>query len=373
MIALPKGFKVSGVSSGIKENKKLDLALIYSEIPCVATAMFTTNRIKSNSIKLTRENLKEGLAQAVIINSGNANCFVGKRGVKDTKYITGLVAKKLKIDERRILISSTGIIGRPLPLKKIERAIPNLIERLSRNSLKDLSLAIMTTDKRPKRKSLKINIGNKIVRIVGSAKGAGMISPNLATMLCFILTDALIAPLALKRALKQAVENSFNSITVDGCMSTNDTVLILANGLARNRLIDFKDKNFFLFSKALQDLCLDLAREIVRDAEGATKFIKITVKGTDSKERAKRIALNIANSNLFKTAIYGEDKNMGRIVAAIGQSKIDVREEDIKINLSSLKKRQIDLEISVGKGNKGATVYTSDLTPEYVKINARYS
>lgn len=371
--SLPKGFMVSGVSCGIKKDKKLDLALIYSEAPCIAKGMFTTNRIKSDSIKLTKENLKKGSAQAIIINSGNANCFVGKKGLKDARYITSLVAKGLNLDKKDVLIASTGIIGKPLPVKKIEKAIPDLIERLSRNSLRSLSLAIMTTDKKEKFKAIEINIDKKPIRLVAIGKGAGMIQPDLATMLCFILTDALISPLALKRALREAISDSFNSITVDGCMSTNDMVLILANGLAKNRLINLRDKNFLLFSKALKNLCLEIAKDIVRDAEGATKFIKITVKGADSKEKAKKIALSIANSNLFKSAMYGEDKNLGRIVSAIGQSRVDVSEEDIKIRISDLKKDEIDLEVLVGKRKGIATVYTSDLTPEYVKINARYS
>jgi glutamate N-acetyltransferase/amino-acid N-acetyltransferase len=192
-------------------------------------------------------------------------------------------------------------------------------------------------------------------------------------MLCFILTDAFILPSALKRALKDAVYRSFNSITVDGCMSTNDMVLILANGLAKNKCIEQKDKSYLLFSGALKDLCLEIAKDIVRDAEGATKFIKITVKGADSEEKAKRIALSIANSNLFKSAMYGEDRNLGRIVSAIGQSRTNVREEAINIRMSDLKEREINLEVLVGKGKGIATVYTSDLTPEYVKINAKYS
>ncbi len=373
MLGLPKGFKVSAVSSGIKREKKLDLGIIFSEVPCSAWGVFTTNKIQSASVKLTRENLKKRKPQALIINSGNANCFVGKKGMKDAKFITGLVAERLKIPKESVLISSTGIIGRPLPVKKIERALGDLIENLERESLKDLSLAILTTDKKPKVRGVKIDIDGKSIRLVAVGKGAGMISPNLATMLCFIITDAHISSSALREALNEAIQDSFNSITVDGCMSTNDMVLILANGLAKNELIDLKSKNFSLFSEVLKELCLEIAKEIVRDAEGATKFIRITVRGAKSKEEAKKIALIIANSNLFKSAIYGEDRNIGRIISAIGQSKVNLREEDIKIRLSPLNRRRINLEVWVGEGDKTATIYTSDLSPEYVKINASYN
>lgn len=373
MVGLPKGFRVSAVSSGIKKEKKLDLGLIYSEVPCNAWGVFTTNKIQSASVKLTRENLKKRPPQALIINSGNANCFVGKKGIEDAKFITGLVAEGLRIPKESVLISSTGIIGRPLPVKKIEKSLGNLMRKLSRDSLGDLSLAILTTDKRPKVKGAKINIDNKVVKLVAVGKGAGMISPNLATMLCFIITDAYISSSALREALREVIRDSFNSITVDGCMSTNDTVLILANGLAENRLIDLKSKNFSLFSGVLKELCLEMAKKIIEDAEGATKFIRITVKGANSKEEAKKIALIIANSNLLKSAIYGEDRNLGRIISAIGQSKVNLREEDIKIKLSSLKKKRINLEVWVGEGDKTATIYTSDLSPEYVKINASYN
>jgi len=373
MTGLPRGFKVAAVSSGIKREKKLDLGIIYSEVPCNAWGVFTTNKIQSASVKLTRENLKKRKPQALIINSGNANCFVGKKSFRDAEFVTDLVARRLEIDRRSVLIASTGVIGKPLPVKKIEKALPRLIERLDRNSLRDLSLAILTTDKRPKVKSTKINIGNKVIKLVAVGKGAGMISPNLATMLCFVITDAYISSPALKEALNEAIQDSFNSITVDGCMSTNDMVLILANGLAENRLIDLRSKNFFLFSEALKKICLEMAKEIVKDAEGATKFIRITVKGTKSKEEAKKIALAIANSNLFKSAIYGRNRNLGRIVAAIGQSRTDIKEKEIKIVLSPLNKGEINLSVSVGKGEGYAVVYTSDLTPEYVKINARYN
>jgi glutamate N-acetyltransferase/amino-acid N-acetyltransferase len=232
--------------------------------------------------------------------------------------------------------------------------------------------AIMTTDTFTKEITAKINIGNQIITICGIAKGAGMIAPNLATMLVFIFTDAKISQGALNKALEISVDSSFNCITVDGCMSTNDTIIMLANGLAGNDLID-TDRHFNLFIKVLNIVCLELAKLIIKDAEGASKFIRIKVEQARTFSEARKVALSIANSNLFKTAMYGQNQNFGRIISAIGAGDIDIREEDLKIKVSPLNKKNINVNVSIHRGNASAIVYTSDLTPEYIKINAEYN
>ena len=286
----------------------------------------------------------------------------------------------LGINPRDILVNSTGIIGKMLPIDKILNALPKLVAGLSQEGVDKAKKAIMTTDTFAKEITAKINIGNKAVTICGVAKGAGMIAPDMvhpersrgATMLAFIFTDANITQRALDIALKESVNNSFNCITVDGCMSTNDSVMLLSNGAAGNITID-AGKNLVLFLNALNTVCLELAKMIVKDAEGATKFIQICVDKAKNFTQAKKAALYIANSNLFKTAIYGENPNFGRIAAAVGASGIDVREEDLKIKASPLNKKDIYICVSINRGESSATVYTSDLTPEYIKINAEYN
>ncbi len=254
----------------------------------------------------------------------------------------------------------------------IKKAIPQLVKGLSRQGIEQAKRAIMTTDKFPKEITVKFNIGGSLVRICGVAKGAGMIAPDMATMLCFIFTDANIAQKALNRTLELSVGNSFNRITVDGCMSTNDSVFILANGASKNMIID-KGNPFHLFQDALDTVCLELAKMIVRDGEGATKFIEVKVKQAKSFREAKKAALAIANSNLFKAAIYGENPNFGRVASSAGSSGIDVKEENLKIKLKSLHKKEVKVEVSLSRGKAECTVYTSDLTPEYIRINAAYN
>ena len=371
---LPLGFTANGLACGIKRSAgKLDLGLIYSQKTAKAKALFTANKIQAAPIKISKKYLKANKGfQAVIINSGNANCFTGKPGLKDAAMTTGLLARALKIKKERVLVASTGIIGRRLPLFKIEKAIPKLVAGLSQAGINKVKKAIMTTDKFAKEITVKFNLGGRVVTICGIAKGAGMISPNLATMLCFILTDARITEGALNKALEISVGGSFNCITVDGCMSTNDTVMILANGESHNSLID-RHKHFNLFLKSLNIVCRELAQMIIKDAEGASKFICIKVKGAKNFPQARQAALSVANSNLFKTAIYGQNPNFGRIVASVGASGINIAEDGLKIKVSPLHKKEINVEISLNRGNAAATVYTADLTPEYIKINAEYN
>jgi len=371
---LPLDFKANGIASGIKRSGKLDLALFYSGIPAKAACQFTSNKIQAAPIRINKKYLKENKDyQAIIVNSGNANCFTGNRGLRDAEETTQILSKAAGIKKDSVLVASTGIIAKPLPLLKLKKSIPKLVKGLSRYGIDKAKIAILTTDTFTKDITVKFNIGSQIITICGIAKGAGMIAPNMATMLCFILTDALITQRALSRALRSSVDNSFNSITVDGCMSTNDTIIALANGAGRNNLIDTDNKYFNLFLKALNIVCLELAKLITRDAEGATKFIQIKVEKAKNFAQARHIALNIANSNLFKTAMYGENPNFGRIIAAIGASGVDVEEKDIKIKVSPLNKKEIKVDVSIQQGNACATVYTSDLTPEYIKINAEYN
>lgn len=364
----------SGLAAGIKKSGKLDLALFYSQVPARAANLFTANKIQAASIKLSKFHLAGNKEfRAIIVNSGNANCFTGANGFSDARETAAAVAACLGVKREAVLVSSTGIIGKRLPLAKIKQATPALIGKLSRNGIDQAKAAIMTTDTFAKEVTVKFNLGGKAVTVCGVAKGAGMIAPRMATMLCFLLTDAAVTQRALDAALRAAVDNSFNCITVDGCMSTNDTVSILANAAAGNVLIDL-NRGFSLFLRALNAVCLELAKMTVRDAEGATKFIQITVKHAASAAEAKNASLAIADSNLFKTAMYGSSANIvGRIVAAVGASGISVREEGLKIKFSPLKKRDVRIEVDLNRGKGLAVTYTSDLSPEYIRINAEYN
>jgi glutamate N-acetyltransferase/amino-acid N-acetyltransferase len=370
---LPLAFKANAVSCGLKRSGKSDLALIYSTLPAKVHALFTSNTIKAAPISVNKNHLKRNkVFRAIIVNSGNANCFTGKSGILDAEKTAAVLAKHLKIKNTSVLVNSTGIIGKRLAVGKIIKAIASLTKGLSSQGLSKSAKAIMTTDTFAKMASVKFAIGEKTVTISGIAKGAGMIAPNMATLLAFIVTDANIAQNALSLALRTAVDKSFNCITVDGCMSTNDTAAILANGASSNSLIK-SGRAFKLFEQGLNAVCLQLAKMVVKDAEGATKFIEITVDQAKTARDAKTVALAIANSDLFKTAVYGENPNFGRISAAAGASGVKVSEKDLKVRVSSLKKKNVSVHVSLGKGKSKAVVYTSDLTPEYIKINAEYN
>ena len=379
-ITLAKGFRSQAIAAGIKKSGGLDLALIYSDIPASACGMFTKNKFAAAPVELCREHLKSKKAQAIIVNSGNANCYTGKPGMETAKSTASLGAGLLGIDKKMVLVASTGIIGRRLDFSKIKKALPFLVSSLDRDSGNKTAQAIMTTDTKPKALARELEISGKKVTIGAIAKGAGMIAPDMvytehsrsATMLCFITTDVLIEYPALKEALKQAVEDSFNIITIDGCMSTNDSVIILANGLAENKKVCLGAHNFYKFKTALSEICLGLAKMIILDAEGAGKFITIQVSGAKDNAQAKKAALAVANSNLFKTAVYGGGTNWGRIVAAVGASGVEAREK-IKIEGDSFRKKDIIVKIDLRVGRGKAVVYTSDLTPEYIRINAEYN
>ncbi|MCX7927161.1 MAG: bifunctional glutamate N-acetyltransferase/amino-acid acetyltransferase ArgJ [Candidatus Omnitrophica bacterium] len=370
---LPKGFTASAVSCGLKKSGKLDLCLFYSKFPATAEAVFTTNTFAAAPVVVSKNHLLHTrYVQAVIVNSGNANCFNGKRGLQDAKLMCRLVAEALNIPTTSVQVASTGIIGRPLDTQKIRSAIPRLVKLLSPENIVYAKQAIMTTDKFPKEITVEFVWGKRLITLSGIAKGAGMISPKMATMLAYIFTDANIKKSALKEALKEAVDFSFNRISVDGCMSTNDTVLILANGQANNPIIK-SGKALSDFKEALKRVCLFLAKEIVRDGEGATKVIQIKVTNAATQNEAEKAGRAIANSNLFKTAMFGENPNIGRIVAAIGSLGLPIKEEQLKIKLKDLHKKEVKVEVSLGRGKQQAIIYTSDLSYEYIKINAAYN
>ena len=371
---LPKDFLASGVSCGIKKSGKPDLALLYSRVPAQAAAAFTSNTIQAAPVQVCKLHLgKRKVFRAIVANSGNANCFTGPEGIQDALQTAQVVSGELGVDNKDIFVASTGIIGKRLPLSKIVTGIPYAVRGLSRDGIHDAKKAIMTTDTFAKEIAVRFMHEGRPVTICGIAKGAGMISPTMATMLAFILTDAVITRRALSKALKAAVNESFNCITVDGCMSTNDTVIVMANGGAKTGLIDNASQGYGQFAQGLNTVCLELAKMIVRDGEGATKFIAISVTEARSFAEARAAALSIANSNLFKTAVYGETPNYGRIVAALGATGIATAEKDVRVHVSSLHKRDISVHVSLNIGSSSATVYTCDLTPEYIKINAEYS
>lgn len=391
-VAAPKDFKAAALNCGIKRRKK-DLALIVSSVPAVACGMFTHNRVKAAPILVCKEHLKRTTAQAVIVNSGNANCCTGKKGLINAYKMTEMAAEALGLKGEDILVASTGIIGKQLKIEKIGKAIPQLVSGLSREGGNNFAEAIMTTDRLPKEFAVTIRIKGKDVTIGAAAKGAGMIHPNLATMLCFITTDAYITRRALKLALSNAVERSFNSISVDGDMSTNDSVFVLANGSAGNKLLDKKDKDFKVFSNALEYVTEELAKSMVRDGEGATKFVEIKVRNAKTLQGAKRIARRIATSSLFKTALFGQDPNWGRIAACVGASGVVFNPQKFDIYLGKtkvvkngvgsfknrttlrrlFKNRDLDITIDLNSGSKDYRMWTCDLTIDYVKLNAHYS
>jgi len=391
-ITAPNGFLAGFAGCGIKKSGKTDLALLFSVKPCIAAGTFTTNKVKSGSVVLSMERLKKGVSQAVVVNSGNANCCVGRKEIRDAREITALIAKRLNLKSESVLIASTGIIGRPLPVKKIKKGITGLIKNLSVSNGTNFAKAIMTTDTVHKEIAVEIAINGKAVRIAGAVKGAGMINPNMATMLAFFTTDAAMEKQALKQAFKESIYDSFNRITVDGDMSTNDSAVIFANGMAGNNIIKKGTGDYKKFLNAVKFAAKELSRKIVLDGEGATRFIEIIVKGAKTDDKAELAARQVANSSLVKTMIAGGDPNWGRIAAAVGASeaeinpwKMDIYFGDVLVMrngtgtdasrsllLNIFKKREIEIRIDLKSGQGSSRVWTCDLTKEYVHINAEY-
>lgn len=372
-VTTPQGFKANGMSAGIKKSGKPDLALIYCEEPATAAAVFTKNSVKAAPVLVCQKHIRSGMSRAVVVNSGNANCFTGPFGMIYAQQTADIFGKFLNLPAQDVLVASTGIIGRPLPFENIKNNARALVDGLSSDGGSKVAEAIMTTDLVMKEIAVDVKIGGKTVTIGGCAKGSGMIQPNMATMLGFITTDADITSKMLKVALQQSVEDSFNSITVDGCMSTNDMVSVMASGLAGNPVIKKEDKNFKLFTGALRHVCMDLAMKIVLDGEGATKLIEVRAQGGKSKKQAKDAALAVANSNLVKTAAYGDNPNWGRVAAAVGSLGIQsINEQTLKMSFDISEKR-ILIDLDLHQGKESAIVYTCDLTEEYVRINGKYN
>lgn len=386
------GFRFAGISAGIKGPGEKDLALIFSENTAVTAGVFTTNNIKAAPVKLAIDNITSQKGRAVIINSGNANACTGNQGMKDALKTAEKTAEELGISEELVYISSTGIIGRPLPIKKITNAIPELAGKLSPLSMDDAASAIMTTDTFAKTASGKIKINGRTGTIAGIAKGSGMICPNMATMLCFIVTDIAITPRALDSALRESVNMSFNRLTVDNDMSTNDTVMIMANAVLDNKPITKSSPLYQQFKNALSKVTYELSRMIARDGEGATRLIEIVIRGAATESDAEKAAMSVANSMLVKTAIYGKDPNWGRIIAAAGYSGAKLNESRLCIFLNKVKlvsngtgtgkektaakllsSKEINITVDLGAGSKTAKVLTCDLTEGYIKINAHYT
>jgi glutamate N-acetyltransferase / amino-acid N-acetyltransferase len=373
-VTAPKGFFANGLSSGIKKSGKSDLGLIFSNVPAVAAGVFTKNSIKAAPLLVSMKHLKSGKAQAVLVNSGNANCYTGPAGLKAAQDSTSLIAHLLNIKAIDVLVTSTGIIGKTFPYEKIVESAPELVKGLNHNGGEKFAQAIMTTDLVLKEIAVQVTIGGKTVTIGACGKGSGMIEPNMATMLGFVTTDAAISAKMLKAALLKATDKSFNSITVDGCMSTNDMVTIQANGEAGNKTITADGADFKKFYEALEYVCIDLSKKIVLDGEGATKFITINVIGAVSEIQAKKIAKTIANNALVKTAAFGSNPNWGRVGAAVGSLGLKgVTEDTMKITFSPFDRKEIAINVALNLGKAKATVYTCDFSYDYVKINGEYN
>jgi len=386
------GFLAAGISAGIKSNGKPDLALIFSKRPAKVAGVFTKNSFRAAPVQISEERVKGGIAQAIVTNSGNANACTGERGKADARAIAEKLARELKIDERMILIASTGVIGHPLPVSIIERRLPDLVRDLSPSGLMRAELAMMTTDRWPKIAYRKLLIGGKEVTMCGLAKGAGMIQPQMATMLAYILTDLNIGEKELHSLFRYAVDRSFNSISVDGCMSTNDMVVIMANGSAGNKPPALNSRDYRLLRASFLSLMEGLAKEIVRDGEGATKVLEIVVEGAATVQEAKKVAYAVGNANLVKAAFFGQDPNWGRIISAVGSLGLPLEGEKVRLYLEDecifasgmgqiqreerlreiMESNEIRVGIYLGRGQKSWRIFASDLTFDYVRINSHY-
>lgn len=388
-----KGFQFSVIEAAIKKPGRKDLALIWSDVPATAAAVFTTNKVKAAPVLLSAERIATGHCQALIVNSGNANACTGKQGMLDARETSRLLAEELKIDEKLVQISSTGVIGLPLPMDRMRKAIPALVANCGGATLDDLAAAIMTTDTFAKTAVRSGSAGGVSYTVAGTAKGAGMIMPNMATMLSFVMTDAAIDQKLINSLFRQSVDRSFNAITIDGDTSTNDTCLFMANGAAKTPMICASTPDADVFALLLDEVLLDLAKQIVKDGEGATKFVEIRITGACSDSDAKQAALSVANSSLVKTAFFGQDANWGRIFAAVGYSGIEVNPDLLALwfddvcmardgvfsggdaeqrGTEVLRCKEFVVTVDLGLGKGRATVYTSDLSHEYVSINADY-
>jgi glutamate N-acetyltransferase/amino-acid N-acetyltransferase len=386
-----RGFLASGIHCGIKEDKaRKDLALLYSGKPAKIAGVFTTNCFKAAPVVLCRERIGSGLGQAVIVNSGNANAATGPEGYRIARAMSRAVSKALRIKDELVYVASTGVIGNPLPVDRVLEGVPRLVDGLSETGICSAEEGIMTTDKFPKIEMGKFRVGPAEVTVCGIAKGAGMIEPNMATLLSFVLTDLEIDIRSLRRIFRSCIGESFNAISVDGCMSTNDTALILANGAAANPAPGAAGLN--KFRDCLAEVLSGLALSMVRDGEGATKVVKITVEGAATGADARKIAYKIAGSNLVKTAFFGQDPNWGRIISAAGAAGIKLPADSVEVVIGPVtvfrKGRAVrketdrlakvmtsdsfEVKVKIGMGEASFSMHTSDLTYDYVKLNAHY-
>ncbi|MDP0490635.1 MAG: bifunctional glutamate N-acetyltransferase/amino-acid acetyltransferase ArgJ [Verrucomicrobiota bacterium JB023] len=391
-VCAPKGFLASSVSAGIKnpDSDRLDLTLLYSEDPCVSSGTFTTNRVKAAPVRVSQAHLRNNEIRGIIANSGNANACTGVCGVEDAREMAKMVAMKLGVRRREIGVCSTGVIGLPLPMERIRPHAETLVSTLKPRNGAEVARAIMTSDTRPKEIAITTEIDGRPIRIGACVKGAGMICPSMATMLCFVTTDADITRGCLDKCLSEAVERSFNCITIDGDMSTNDTVLALANARAGGPRITRGTKSCRLFLDALSFVLLKLAKEIVRDGERVTKFVTVEVKNARTFNDARKVAEAVAKSQLVKASWNGNDPNWGRVIHAVGYSRAPIREELIDIYYNNLPacigglvaqgtklddlraiaaKKEFKIVIDLNLGKSDHTIFSSDLSPEYIDFN----
>lgn len=388
-VTAPQGFQAGAVHAGIKKNNVPDLGILFSETPCLAAGLFTTNRVKAAPVVLCRQRLQSGRIRAVVVNSGCANACTGERGMADAVEMAAMAAGVVGVPPDEVLVASTGVIGQLLPMERLRAGMSRIV--LSRYGGHTLAKAIMTTDTTPKEAAIRVEAGG--FTIGGVAKGSGMIHPDLATMLCFLSTDASVDLDFLRVALREAADVSFNMLSVDGDTSTNDTVLLLANGTAGNEIISEGSRHAAVFQQALNRLCIYLAKAIAGDGEGATRLLEVTVSGAPGLAEARRAARTIVSSALVKTAIHGGDPNWGRVIAALGRSGVDIVEEKIDFYLGeiclakggcaftfneeeaikALNGKEVSLTVNLNLGSAAATAWGCDLTEEYVVINSEYT
>ena len=395
-VTAAKGFQASGIHCGIRKNRsKADLALIYGDVPCAAAAVYTQNLVKGAPIAVTKRNIANGMARAVICNSGNANTC-NADGEEKAQKMCDLIAAELHIDPSDVIVASTGVIGQVLPIEPIANSVKTLAEALSTTGSNDAAKAIMTTDTVEKEYALEVELDGKTITIGGITKGSGMIHPNMATMLGFLTTDASITSELLNEALHTAIEDTFNMVSVDGDTSTNDMVSVMASGLAENQTITEKNHDYKLFTQALTEVCAVLSRKIAKDGEGATRLLECAVTGAKTKEDARTVAKSVICSNLLKCAIFGADANWGRVLCAIGYSGANVDINGVDVAFESKQGRievckngaglpfdediakkilledDIVIAVTLHEGSECATAYGCDLTYDYVKINGDY-
>ncbi|MBQ1509829.1 MAG: bifunctional glutamate N-acetyltransferase/amino-acid acetyltransferase ArgJ [Selenomonadaceae bacterium] len=391
-VAFPQGFKAAGVKAGIKKSGNLDVAVIYTEREAAVAGVFTQNAVAAAPVYVSKDAVKTGMVHAVVANAGCANACTGEQGMKDARGMAAITAKELGCDASDVIVASTGVIGVHLPMDKMEAGIKKAVSELSETGSQNAGNAIITTDTYSKTCATEVEIGGKKVRFGAIAKGSGMIQPNMATMLCFITTDASIDSALLQEALSEITEVSFNMISVDGDMSTNDMVVVLANGAAGNAKITEKNEEYVKFYDTLLSICQGLSQRIAADGEGATKFLTIHVTGAKSFADAKTIGMSVAKSPLVKTAFFGQDPNWGRVICAVGYAGVPMDPEKTVVKFGGIPvyahgvgaefdedalrkvmaEHDIVIDIDMGAGKEEATVWSCDFSYEYVKINGEY-